>query len=63
VRSRSTRSAEPRLLILDEPTEGIDEAGAAALMSDLLDAAHGRTVLVLTHRTDGLERTAARSLT
>jgi ATP-binding cassette subfamily C protein CydCD len=47
--------ARPRLLILDEPTEGIDEAGAAALMADLLDAAAGRTVLVLTHRTDGLD--------
>jgi ATP-binding cassette, subfamily C, bacterial CydCD len=46
--------ADPGLLILDEPTEGIDEAGAAALMADLLDAASGRTVLVLTHRTDGL---------
>jgi ATP-binding cassette subfamily C protein CydCD len=48
--------ARPRLLILDEPTEGIDEAGAEALMADLLDAAGGRTVLVLTHRTEGLDR-------
>ncbi|WP_245674388.1 thiol reductant ABC exporter subunit CydC [Actinoplanes rectilineatus] len=47
--------AEPGLLILDEPTEGIDEAGAKELMSDLLDAASGRTVLVFAHRTDGLD--------
>ncbi|WP_433795603.1 thiol reductant ABC exporter subunit CydC [Actinoplanes sp. CA-252034] len=47
--------ADPALLILDEPTEGIDEAGARELMADLLDAASGRTVLVLAHRTDGLD--------
>jgi ATP-binding cassette subfamily C protein CydCD len=51
--------AGPWLLILDEPTEGIDEAGAEALMADLLDAAGGRTVLVLTHRTEGLDRVDA----
>jgi ATP-binding cassette subfamily C protein CydCD len=49
--------AEPDLLILDEPTEGLDEHTARALMDDLLDAAGGRTVLVLTHRTEGLHRT------
>jgi ATP-binding cassette, subfamily C, bacterial CydCD len=46
--------AEPDLLILDEPTEGLDEAAADALMTDLLSAAHGRTILLLTHRTEGL---------
>ncbi|GAA4602560.1 ATP-binding cassette subfamily C protein CydCD [Actinoplanes octamycinicus] len=47
--------ADPALLILDEPTEGIDEAGAHALMTDLLGAASGRTVLVFAHRTEGLD--------
>jgi ATP-binding cassette subfamily C protein CydCD len=46
--------ADPALLILDEPTEGIDEAGARELMADLLDAASGRTVLVFAHRAEGL---------
>ncbi|MFC3381810.1 thiol reductant ABC exporter subunit CydC [Couchioplanes caeruleus subsp. azureus] len=48
--------AAPRLLLLDEPTEGLDEAGAAALMADLLDAAGDCTVLLFTHRTEGLDR-------
>jgi ATP-binding cassette subfamily C protein CydCD len=52
--------ADPDLLILDEPTEGLDEAGAAALMADLLTATDGRTVLLLTHRTEGLDRVHAR---
>ncbi|GAA2529440.1 thiol reductant ABC exporter subunit CydC [Winogradskya humida] len=47
--------AGPGLLVLDEPTEGLDEAGADALMADLLGAAQGRTVLLLTHRTEGLD--------
>lgn len=51
--------ADPDLLVLDEPTEGLDEAGAAALMADLLDAAGDRTVLLLTHRTEGLDRVDA----
>ncbi|MEV4640519.1 thiol reductant ABC exporter subunit CydC [Actinoplanes sp. NPDC049548] len=51
--------ADPELLVLDEPTEGLDEAGAAALMADLLDAAGDRTVLLLTHRTEGLDRVDA----
>jgi ATP-binding cassette subfamily C protein CydCD len=48
--------ADPELLILDEPTEGLDQAGAEALMADLLAATEGRTVLLLSHRTEGLDR-------
>jgi hypothetical protein len=48
--------ADPEVLILDEPTEGLDTDLAEALMADLLDAAAGRTVLLLTHRPEGLDR-------
>jgi ATP-binding cassette subfamily C protein CydCD len=48
--------AEPDLLILDEPTEGLDADLAESLMADLLDATDGHTVLLLTHRTEGLDR-------
>jgi len=48
--------ADPALLVLDEPTEGLDAGTAEPLMADLLDAAAGRTVLLLTHRTEGLDR-------
>jgi ATP-binding cassette subfamily C protein CydC len=41
-----------RVLILDEPTEHLDDDTAAALTRDLLKAAGDRTVLLITHRTD-----------
>jgi thiol reductant ABC exporter CydC subunit len=43
------------ILVLDEPTEGLDVATATALVSDLLEAASDRTLIVLTHRTEGLD--------
>ncbi|MEV4276283.1 thiol reductant ABC exporter subunit CydC [Actinoplanes xinjiangensis] len=43
---------DARVLILDEPTEHLDEATAVALTRDLLAAAGERTVLLITHRTD-----------
>ncbi len=44
--------ADAPVLILDEPTEHLDEATAAALMADVLTATRGRTLLVLSHRTE-----------
>jgi ABC-type bacteriocin/lantibiotic exporter with double-glycine peptidase domain len=44
------------ILVLDEPTEHLDEPTAAALTADLLDAAAGRTVVLITHRRYGLDR-------
>jgi thiol reductant ABC exporter CydC subunit len=43
---------DARVLILDEPTEHLDDATAVALTRDLLAAAGDRTVLLITHRTD-----------
>jgi ATP-binding cassette, subfamily C, bacterial CydC len=40
------------VLILDEPTEHLDDETASALTHDLLRAAGDRTVLLITHRTD-----------
>jgi thiol reductant ABC exporter CydC subunit len=42
------------ILVLDEPTEHLDDETAAALTADLLDATTGRTVLLITHRPFGL---------
>ena len=46
--------ADPAVLVLDEPTEGLDAGTAEALLADLLDT-HA-TVLLLTHRREGLDR-------
>ncbi len=42
--------ADVRVLVLDEPTEHLDEAAARAFVAELPTATAGRTVLVLTHR-------------
>jgi ATP-binding cassette subfamily C protein CydC len=42
--------AERDVLILDEPTEHLDEETAQALLADLFAAAGDRTVVLLTHR-------------
>jgi thiol reductant ABC exporter CydC subunit len=38
------------ILIMDEPTEHLDEPTAAALTADLLAATRGRTTVLITHR-------------
>ncbi|MHC1560140.1 thiol reductant ABC exporter subunit CydC [Actinomycetospora sp. C-140] len=47
--------ADPSVLVLDEPTEGLDPATARELIADLLDAGTGRTVVLLAHRAEGLD--------
>ncbi|GAA1797357.1 thiol reductant ABC exporter subunit CydC [Planosporangium flavigriseum] len=42
------------ILIMDEPTEHLDEETATALTADLLAATRGRTTVLITHRLTGL---------
>ena len=55
VRARALLADRP-VLVLDEPTAHLDAATAEQLMKDVLDAAGDRTVLLITHRTEGLDR-------
>jgi thiol reductant ABC exporter CydC subunit len=50
--------ADVRILILDEPTEHLDEPAARAFIADLVTATEGRTLLVLTHRPELFEGVA-----
>jgi ATP-binding cassette subfamily C protein CydC len=43
------------ILILDEPTEGLDAATEREIMASIHDLMERRTVLLITHRTVGLE--------
>ena len=47
--------ADAPVLVLDEPTAHLDTATASALMDDVMDATRDRTVLLVTHRPEGLE--------
>ena len=47
--------ADPALVILDEPTAHLDPPTGRALLSDLLAATAGRTVLLITHDPDELD--------
>jgi ATP-binding cassette, subfamily C, bacterial CydC len=47
--------ADPDLLILDEPTAHLDPGTRRALLSDVLAATAGRTMLLITHDLDGLD--------
>jgi ATP-binding cassette, subfamily C, bacterial CydC len=52
--ARALLSPAP-VLILDEPTAHLDPPTARALMSDVFEGAGERTVLLITHRPEGLE--------
>ena len=48
---------EPRVLILDEPTNGLDPAGARQMRAAIAEyAAGGRTIFLSTHLLDAAER-------
>jgi thiol reductant ABC exporter CydC subunit len=47
--------AKPQLLVLDEPTAHLDSPGAEALVRDVFAAAGDASVLLITHRPEGLE--------
>ena len=48
--------SDPPVLVLDEPTEHLDAATADELTGDLMSAAAGRSLLMVTHRLAGLEQ-------
>jgi ATP-binding cassette subfamily C protein CydC len=48
--------AKRPVLVLDEPTAHLDARTAELLMDDMLDASGDRAVLLITHRTEGLDR-------
>jgi thiol reductant ABC exporter CydC subunit len=47
--------ADAPVLVLDEPTAHLDPATATELVADVLGAAGDRSVLLITHRPEGLE--------
>src|SRR6202007_1529035 len=47
--------ADSPVLVLDEPTAHLDPATAQALVEDVFAAADGRSVLLITHRPEGLD--------
>jgi thiol reductant ABC exporter CydC subunit len=47
--------ADAPVLVLDEPTAHLDPGTATELIHDVFAAAHDRTVLLITHRDEGLD--------
>ena len=52
--ARAALSQRP-VVLLDEPVAHLDHATAVAVLRDLRTAAHDRTVVMVSHRVDGLE--------
>lgn len=50
---------EPKVLVLDEPTAGLDPAGAARIKNIISELAHGgKTILMITHSMDNVAELA-----
>jgi ABC-type multidrug transport system fused ATPase/permease subunit len=47
--------AEAPVLVLDEPTAHLDPATATELIRDVMSVTRGQTVLLITHRSEGLD--------
>jgi thiol reductant ABC exporter CydC subunit len=52
--ARAVASERP-IVLLDEPVAHLDHATALAVLRDLRSAAHDRTLVMVSHRADGLE--------
>ncbi|TFJ95087.1 UDP diphosphate synthase [Platysternon megacephalum] len=52
--ARALASGRP-LLLLDEPVAHLDHPTAVSVLADVREAAYGRTVVIVSHRTEGLE--------
>ncbi len=52
--------ADAPIVVVDEPTEHLDDGTARALLDDLLDATTGRTTILITHRRDLVAEVADR---
>jgi ATP-binding cassette subfamily C protein CydC len=48
--------ADPRVMVLDEPTAHLDADSRRALTADILSATAGRATLLITHELDGLDQ-------
>ena len=48
--------ADAPVLVLDEPTAHLDPATARALLDDVVDELGDKSLLLITHRSEGLER-------
>jgi ABC-type transport system involved in cytochrome bd biosynthesis fused ATPase/permease subunit len=46
--------ADTRVLVLDEPTAHLDAPGAERLIEEIVAAAGERSILLITHRPEGL---------
>lgn len=53
--ARALLSPAP-VVLLDEPTEGLDAATETRVIAEILRRCEGRTLLLITHRLNGLER-------